>query len=398
MVGCEHLDIVRRKLGFPFGVSNDESRIWVFYDAEYKCDIVAVSHQFLALQIAYTYFRRSFIATFIHASCDLDECELLWLQLSKVHSLGEPTIFIGDFNVVVGSEEKKGGRPFRFSEAESFLNFTDGAGLTDLGVNTAVAHLNRVASDHSPLLVTCFLAVGGGPRSFRFLDVWRSHGNFLKVVRQAWEVECEGRPVRVLLLKLKAVKHALRVWNKDSFGNVTDQVREGKEQVQLLECSLEANPTEEGHHRLLKAQCDFKAALLKEARYWHQKACIRWLKEDDANTRFFHGQFKQRWAYCYIYRMKDKNGVWVDELSKIEDMAVEYFAEVLAQSDQVQENEALQQVSTEEEVKKVVFHMNGESCSGPEGFTGFFFTSCWEIVKGDVCRAVCDFFAGAELP
>ncbi|XP_027082422.1 uncharacterized protein [Coffea arabica] len=95
-------------------------------------------------------------------------------------------------------------------------------------------------------------------------------------------------------------------------------------------------------------------------------------------------------------------------------MVVEYFAEALAQSDQVQvdqswldvipsivseqENEALQQVPTEEEVKKVIFQMNGESSLGPDGFTGSFFTSCWEIVKGDVCRAVWDFFAGAQLP
>ncbi|XP_071912229.1 uncharacterized protein [Coffea arabica] len=337
MVDREHLDIVHRKLGFPFSVSNDESRIWIFYDDEYKCDIVAASHQYLALKIAHTFFPRSFIATFVHASCDLDEPELLWLQLSRVHSLGEPTIFIGDFNVVVGSEEKK------------------------RGVNTAVAHLSRVASDHSPLLVTCSLAVSGSPRSFRFLDVWSSHGDFLKV----------------------AVKHALRVWNKETFENVTDRVWEGEEQVQLLECSLEANPTEEGQHRLLKEQCDLKAALLREARYWRQKACIRWLKEGDTNTRFFHGQFKQRRVHCYIHQMKDKNGVWVDELPKIEDMA---------------ENEALQQVPTEKEVKKVVFQMNGESSSGPDGFTSSFFTSCWEIVKGDVCQAVWDFFAGAQLP
>ena len=120
MVGHEHLDIVRRKLGFLFGVSNEESRVWIFYNVEYKCDIVAACHQFLVLQIAHTYFSRSFIATFVHASCDLDKCELLWLQLSRVHWLGEPTIFMGDFNIVVGFEEKKGGRPFRFSKAESF--------------------------------------------------------------------------------------------------------------------------------------------------------------------------------------------------------------------------------------------------------------------------------------
>ena len=58
----------------------------------------------------------------------------------------------------------------------------------------------------------------------------------------------------------------------------------------------------------------------------------------------------------------------------------------------------LQQFPTEEEVKTVVFQMNGESSSGPDGFKGSFFTSCWDIIKGDVDRVVCDFFVGAKLP
>ncbi|XP_071902826.1 uncharacterized protein [Coffea arabica] len=192
-------------------------------------------------------------------------------------------------------------------------------------------HLPIVVSDHFPLLVTSSLAVGSGPCNSRFLEVWRSHGEFINVIRKAWEAECEGRPVRVLLSKLKAVKNALRLWNNEVFGNVFDHVQEREERVLSLERSLENNPTEEGEHLLTQAQCDFKAALLQVTRYWHQKACVRWLKEGDANTRFFYAQFKQCCVRSYIYRIKDMNGIWVDEQSQIESMAIEYFSEVLAQ-------------------------------------------------------------------
>ncbi|XP_071902539.1 uncharacterized protein [Coffea arabica] len=237
LVGREHLDVVPRKLGFPFGVSNDESRIWLFFDAEYECDIAVASPQFLAVKITHSYFQCSFLATFIHASCALDERELFWQQLLRVSQMGVPTIFLGDFNVIASAEEKKGGRPFWFGEADSFLNFTEGAALTDLG---------------------------SGPHSFRFLGVWRSHGEFINVV-----------------------------WNKEVFGNITDRIREGEEWVLALEGSLETNPSEEGECLLTQAQCDLKETLLREARYWRQKACVRWLKEWDANTRFFHAQVKQ---------------------------------------------------------------------------------------------------------
>ncbi|XP_027102437.1 uncharacterized protein [Coffea arabica] len=107
------------------------------------------------------------------------------------------------------------------------------------------------------------------------------------------------------------------------------------------------------------------------------------------------------------------NGVSVDEQFQIESMVIEYFSEVLAQQAQVpvdhslldiipsvvseHDNEILQQLPTEDEIQRVVFQMNGDSYSGPATFTGSFFTTCWDVVKRDVCRAVGDFFTGAEL-
>ncbi|WMV19415.1 hypothetical protein MTR67_012800 [Solanum verrucosum] len=51
-----------------------------------------------------------------------------------------------------------------------------------------------------------------------------------------------------------------------------------------------------------------------------------------------------------------------------------------------------------EDVKKVVFRLNGDSSSGPDGLTGRFFQVCWDIVGYDIIRMVQEFFAGNTLP
>nr|XP_027124765.1 uncharacterized protein LOC113741433 [Coffea arabica] len=203
-------------------------------------------------------------------------------------------------------------------------------------------------------------------------------------------------------------------WNKEVFGNIFDRVRDHEAKVSELECSLEEGPSEEGTYQLVQAQGELKQSLLTEAAFWRQKACLRWLREGDANSKFFHAQVKQRRARSCIHRVKDGDGVWTEEAGRIEDLAVAFFEGVLSQPDRgqvdpsqlsvipsiitAQDNVSLQQFPTEEEIRSVVFQMDGESSSGPDGFKGSFFTTCWEIVKGDIVRAVCDFFAGAELP
>lgn len=51
-----------------------------------------------------------------------------------------------------------------------------------------------------------------------------------------------------------------------------------------------------------------------------------------------------------------------------------------------------------EEVKDVVFSLNKDSTSGPYGFSGEFFQSCWDIVEKDTFVVVLDFFCGMDLP
>ncbi|CAK8576871.1 unnamed protein product [Lathyrus sativus] len=55
--------------------------------------------------------------------------------------------------------------------------------------------------------------------------MWTSHPDCIKVVEDAWKTNFVGCPMFVLAAKLKFLKEKLKVWNKECFGNVQDNVK-----------------------------------------------------------------------------------------------------------------------------------------------------------------------------
>nr|XP_027062929.1 uncharacterized protein LOC113689345 [Coffea arabica]XP_027062944.1 uncharacterized protein LOC113689359 [Coffea arabica] len=62
-----------------------------------------------------------------------------------------------------------------------------------------------------------------------------------------------------------------------------------------------------------------------------------------------------------------------------------------------EENAMFVEVPTTNEIKEVVFLLDGEWVPGPNGFTGAFFKAAGDIISADVILAVQDFFASAVL-
>ena len=114
-----------------------------------------------------------------------------------------------------------------------------------------------------------------------------------------------------------------------------------------------------------------------------------------------------------IHGVQHSNQEWVTEDACIGAEAVKYFSslfsmeeapansevlEVILKLLSEKNNEHLQNIPSFDEVRQVVFAMDGDSVAGPDGFTGKFFTSSWDIIGRDVHRAVQSFFCGEELP
>ncbi|XP_071927455.1 uncharacterized protein [Coffea arabica] len=277
----------------------------------------------------------------------------------------------------------------------------------------SVIHLARHPSDHAPLKISFADQSDNKPRPFRFLNIWTTKPELLEVIRQAWNQDVVGSPLRVLCSKLLATRRAIQVWNKQHFGNIFDAVRSTELAVQRAEQVVDQNASEEFHVQLSKAQAELRHALSIEEQFWSQKARIKWLAKGDRNSRYFHAVVKQRRAQGRIHRIKNSNGIWVETNAEIVSEAITYFSDIFttptlqSSTDLLHlippmisenDNDKLEKLPSIEEVYRVVRSMDGDSAAGPDGFSGKFFTFAWEVVAQDVHNAIISFFCGAELP
>ncbi|XP_071902324.1 uncharacterized protein [Coffea arabica] len=78
----------------------------------------------------------------------------------------------------------------------------------------SILHLARHPSDHAPLKISFADRSDNKPRPFRFSNVWTTKPELLEVIRQAWNQDVGGSPLRVLCSKLLATRRAIQTWNK----------------------------------------------------------------------------------------------------------------------------------------------------------------------------------------
>ena len=99
----------------------------------------------------------------IYASPRISERSILWNNLTNVAEAQSLLwIMMGDFNELLMSDDKFGGRPINFRYAMKFQNFLNTCGMMDMGFSEnrftwtnsrGMANLTRLHSDHSPLLI-----------------------------------------------------------------------------------------------------------------------------------------------------------------------------------------------------------------------------------------------------
>ncbi|KAL3529463.1 hypothetical protein ACH5RR_008785 [Cinchona calisaya] len=86
--------------------------------------------------------------------------------------------------------------------------------------DSAVTHLNRFSSDHSPLLWSISSMKEGGHCPFRFQNMWVRHHSFLATVKDNWSQHIMGSGMLAFSLKLHCLKWRLKEWYRDEFGNI----------------------------------------------------------------------------------------------------------------------------------------------------------------------------------
>ncbi|KAI9106963.1 hypothetical protein K1719_022491 [Acacia pycnantha] len=182
-------------------------------------------------------------------------------------------------------------------------------------------------------------------------------------------------------------------WNRREFPNfkkIIEHIRD-----ELNGCHMGTASDE----KLLVAESlmhQIEEAWDREETYWWQRSRIAWLRCGDRNTRFFHSSVVQRRQRNKIMRLKNENGVWLEDRKAIHAVFSDYYKKLFSSGGSrpmgqaltyvkevlsAEDNSVLTQPVTNQEIEAAMFQIDANKAPGPDGFSALFYQSAWGTVN-----------------
>nr|GEV46840.1 RNA-directed DNA polymerase, eukaryota [Tanacetum cinerariifolium] len=315
----------------------------------------------------------------------------LWSYLtSLINRWNGECIVMGDFNEV-GRKEDRWGTAFNVFGTRFFNQFISSAGLVEIqleGYNFTWAHpsaskmskldrflvsdgllsifphlsavcLDRHLFDHRPILLR-EVNVDYGATPFRFFHSWIDFPGFDLMVKQKWEsitLYDKNGMIR-FKKKLQFLKKEIRAWIADHKKRQTSNTHILKSKLSDIDKSLDkgdnASNLMELREEIVNQLQDVQNTSTRD---FIQKVKIQWAVEGDENSKFFHEEFRNHFAFRFNDpgpRSGFINYVFPNQLN----------------ADQVSE---LEKPISKEEIRLAVRGCGENKSPGPDGFTFEFF-------------------------
>ncbi|KAL0312769.1 UNVERIFIED_CONTAM: hypothetical protein Sradi_5676200 [Sesamum radiatum] len=373
-----------------------------------------------------------------------------WQSLNDIfNSFDGPWLVMGDFNDVLSQVEKKGGKPFASASRNALGDELNFCNLIDLGFSgyrftwsnkrpgmaniqsrldrgvanaewcllypkAHILHLPPTASDHCPLLLETHPNYANRSRPFLFEEMWFRDFSCETLIADVCLSPVAGCPILRLHNLLKSLRIELRKWNRRTFGWCQDNINRIKQSLNDLQ---PLDQTSEVLAMQENLQCELDEQLLRLETKWRQKAKQMWLKDGDANTKFFHltAILQSKANFIHSIKTRDNNvatdwehignefsiyfrSLFKSELDQSQPLPIEHISELMRCVISEEENSEICALPTTEEIKGVVFNMASFKSPGPDGFPPCFFKKYWHIVGKHLNEAVRHFFLSGQLP
>nr|XP_009619005.1 uncharacterized protein LOC104111103 [Nicotiana tomentosiformis] len=307
------IEVYNRFLGFQHGAANPNGQIWCFWNSQCDPIVIAEDDQQITLNIKDKMQDKGLYVTAVYAKCTNMERKYLWINIEDINLLIDgPWCIGGDFNTIVDSEEKLGGKPHRAYKTFNFTTTMEACGFSDIGF-----------TGHSR----------GSSKSLGCAGYWECY------------VEAEQQTSRL--------GKKLSQWYRDKVGDIHQQVSEWEAKVHILEdLDIQLN-SEHSREDLNKAHAEYTNwRRLHLHRTKNNKG--RWVEGDAKIARTVIRHFSK------LFNLSQP---------EINHNVLSCIQKCLT----VDENAMLSKLPDESEIRNAVFSLSVDSTAGPNGYNGTFF-------------------------
>ncbi|XP_019241489.1 PREDICTED: uncharacterized protein LOC109228125 [Nicotiana attenuata] len=380
----------------------------------------------------------------IQVQNDGHQRESLWRDLRQINAQAQETwLLSGDFNNILSSEDRIGS-PITTIETQGFKDVIDALQLTPLrakgwhytwtnkqGTGSRVyskidwalgnywwiqqyGHveadfMNPLVSDHSPILIKCGKQKLLHPKPFRLYTNVMELPQFQSILQQVWIQNYDGTPVQPIWCKLKTMKTLLKDTNA-YMASYKQKLEQAREKLVIVQNQIQQNPLAHGLFDLEKDTfADIEKWSNVEEQVMRQKSKASWIECGDANTKYFHAQWKIRSSQNSITSIYTDTGVKITDPKLVEQEFISVFQSLMGDCATeipctnttvikegpcltTSQQRSLIQDVTNEEITNAVWEMPKDNAPRVDGFPVGFFTRNWETVKKDIFAVVNFFF------
>jgi hypothetical protein len=389
--------------------------------------------------------------TGIYGDPHTDGKDNTWKLLRTLkHQNNKPWLMAGDFNEILYAWEKEGGVPRPHACLDKFREALEICDLDDPGfvgdaftwrnnnhdankyirerLDRAVAtqawrdrfpgfkviNGDHCHSDHRPIIVDThgIEKARRGPtiRSRpRFEAKWLEEEDYKEVVKETWESEVHGKNENVAGA-IRGVLGGLTDWSKNILGDLDERISKVKKELEMWRrkgiCSEQVR-----RESLLR----YKLDRLEEQKntYWKQWAHVKWMKEGDRNTKYFHSVASERRRVNKIKKLRREDGSVVEEEGAKKEVVTNYFINLFSSNVGTRMDELLSQIDSRvtpemnellckefsaAEVKEALDNIGDLKAPGMDGMPSIFYKQSWELVGEKVTTEVLNVLNGGPMP
>ncbi|XP_062103970.1 uncharacterized protein LOC133815103 [Humulus lupulus] len=382
----------------PF-TKNSEGRILIVWRKVFvKVTIIEDSPQFVHCLVSMVGQKHRFYVTIVYGFNAIEGRRSLWEGLLRLSLVHEAWIILGDFNAPFSGMDRIGGNPIsgvelvdsvRWLEVDhlvplkilgSFFTWTNNqSGSARIYSKIDHVFINETWFDHFPHATAVFKWEVVSDHCFCIINI---QSKFLEVVRLSWNLPVKATGLQALFLKSLRLKHALKKFNHNTFGDIGLRFDLAKENHQAAQLKAQAFPSEFGYQQNVKEATE---------------------------------AYLQRRADNGIASFVNDQGQLVDNFPEVGSHFVGHFRSYLGSRSSATGNintdcinlgpklsidhqTLLLKPFSPKEIRMALYGIPSNKSPGPDGYGSGFFKAAWQIVGKEVCSAISNCFETGSFP